>query len=177
MLPILNPILANDGSLELVVSELDRINSQLIIYRKNENSNSQDSIEFNTRSRINPNYQLGKKIEEPITKNLSGMYQLVSKMKAENPVIKNKFLRKIASVNLEIGVKVESKNALSWKKFLLKIAKELDGFIFANNNPLFNKRNSSFAFWNYNGKIILDSNGLSEIHDIKVLIDSKYYFK
>lgn len=131
------------------------------------------SLKINYRERKNPFYKL-EKVECGLTKNLAGMVNFIQSLPAENEDVRDKFLHKVMSANCEIPFIAEPEITNEFESVLRKIVHELDAFIFAQPNRIFNKSNGQH-FVDKNMNLILDTNGKCEVQDIEVNVNAKYH--
>lgn len=131
------------------------------------------TLKINYRERKNPSYKL-ERIECGLTQNLAGMVNFIQTLPAKNETVRNKFLHKVLSTNCELAFIAEPKITNEFESVLKKIIQELDGFIFAQPNQLFNKSNGQH-FLDKSLQLIVDTNGNCEIQDIEINVDSKYH--
>jgi hypothetical protein len=131
------------------------------------------SLKINYRQRKNPSYKLDQ-VECGLTQNLAGMTNFVQSIPAQNKEVQNKFLHKVMSANCEMAYMVEPKISGEFEAALRKIVTELDGFIFAQPNQLFNKAQGQH-FVDKDLNLILDTHGNSEVSDVTVNVDAKYH--
>lgn len=131
------------------------------------------TLKINYRERQNPSYQL-EKVECGLTQNLSGMVNFIQSLPSQNEEVKGKFLIKVMSANCEMPFMAEPEITKEFESVLQEIVKELDGFIFAQPNRVFNKSNGQH-FVDKNLNLILDTNGNCEIEDIDVKVNAKYH--
>jgi hypothetical protein len=131
------------------------------------------TLKINYRERENPSYKL-EKIECGLTQNLTGMVNFIQKIPAKNEEVRNKFIYKVMSANCEIPFMAEPEIIPEFESILRKIVIELDGFIFAPPNRIFNKSNGQY-FADKNLNLILDTNGNCEVQDVEVNVNSKYH--
>ena len=128
---------------------------------------------INFRERKNPSYKL-ETIECGLTQNLAGMVGIIQSLPAKNEVVRSKFIYKVTSANCEMPFIAEPDISNEFEVVLRRIITDLDGFIFAQPNGLFNKfKGQHFVDKNLN--LILDMEGNCGIEDIDVHVDSKYH--
>jgi hypothetical protein len=142
---------------------------------KNKNPLSTFFFEIKSRKRSIPSYQL----EEPVdhfTSNLLGMRNYFKDIETEHLNIKEKLLHKISSVNMEISVTFNPNFRNSMLKILLDITDKTDGVIFSNKNSIFNNIRFLNGIYNKEGNLILSNTGLSNVKDLEVIIEKKYYY-
>lgn len=130
-------------------------------------------LKINYRERIHPSYKLDE-VECGLTQNLVGMVNFIQSLPAENENLRNKFLYKVMSVNCEIAFIAEPEITSQFNSVLRDIVTELDAFVFAQPNRIFNKSNGQH-FVDRNMNLILDTHGRSEIQDIAVNVNAKYH--
>ena len=130
---------------------------------------------LNCQKKLIPGYQLSEPIDS-ITKNLVGMYNFHKKIPAKNSKLKEKLLIKISSFNLQIGVSFFPKYSCKIKFVLIKLTSKLEGMIFSGENSIFNLNGASSGIFDEKGELVLDNLGRSNVTDISVEIESKYYF-
>lgn len=131
------------------------------------------TLKINYRERENPSYKL-EKVACGLTQNLAGMVNFIQNFPANNENLKNKFLHKVMSSNCEMPFMAEPEITPEFKILLQKITNELDAFIFAQPNKIFNKSDQQH-FLDKDLNLIIDTNGKMEINDISVSIDAKYH--
>lgn len=122
------------------------------------------------RQRLRPDYKLVLS-EEPLIKNLVGMYNFVSSFPAQNPDIYNRLLQKITTLNAEISFAAEPGFIDTYVTSILTIAQALDGIIFSNPNSVF----PDLGMYDKNGVLLLSNTGKSDATTLDVSIESKYY--
>src|SRR5688500_9748663 len=96
------------------------------------------TLKINYRERKNPSYRL-EKIECALTQNLAGIVGFIQSLPAKNEVVRNKFIYKVLAANCEIPFIAEPDISNEFELILKKIVTDLDGFIFAPPNRLFDK--------------------------------------
>jgi hypothetical protein len=131
------------------------------------------TLKINYRERKNPSYKL-EQVECGLTQNLAGMVNFIQSLPAEDEDVRNKFLYKVMSANCEIPFIAEPEITNEFESVLRKIVNEIDAFIFAQPNRIFNKSNGQH-FVDKNLNLILDTNGKCEIQDIDVNVNAKYH--
>ncbi|HMQ87948.1 MAG TPA: DUF4272 domain-containing protein [Flavilitoribacter sp.] len=130
-------------------------------------------LKINYRERKNPSYKL-EQVECGLTQNLAGMVNFIQSLPAKNEEVRNKFLYKVMSANCEIPFIAEPEISPEFESVLRRIAIELDGFVFAQPNRIFNKSNGQH-FVDKNLNLILDMNGNCEVQDVEINVNSKYH--
>jgi hypothetical protein len=131
-------------------------------------------VSLYSRQRDKPNYFL-KKPYDQFEANLDGMYNFFNSVGSQQ-LLKDKVLAKIASINFGIGVIADpSFENNSASGLILEITKMLDGLIFSNANSFFPINDGESALFSSDKKIILSDTGFSELKDLDVIIESKYY--
>jgi hypothetical protein len=125
------------------------------------------------RQRIKPSYQLNQ-VECPICQNLMGMQNYVTSLPAQDKDIQSLLLEKIATLNSEINFIVQPYVSEDFEKILKEILQQLDGILFTPSSSLFSKSKHQ-QFLDKNFDLILDSIGVSELSQLEVVIDAKYY--
>lgn len=131
------------------------------------------TLKINYRERKNPSYKL-EQVECGLTQNLAGMVKFIQSLPVKNQDVGSKFLYKVMSANCEIPFIAEPVITDEFEFVLRKIVNELDGFIFAQSNRIFNKSNGQH-FVDKNLNLILDTDGNCEIQDIEVNVDARYH--
>lgn len=131
------------------------------------------TLKINYRERENPSYKL-EQIECGLTQNLAGMVNFIQSLPTKNEEVRNKFIYKVMSVNCEIPFIAEPEIIPEFESVLRKMVIELDGFIFAQPNRIFNKSDGQH-FVDKDLNLILDSNGNSEVQTVEVNVNSKYH--
>jgi len=131
------------------------------------------TLKINYRERKNPSYKL-EQVECGLTQNLAGMVNFIQSLPAKNEEVRNKFLYKVMSANCEIPFIAEPEIVPEFEAVLRKMVMDLDAFVFAHPNRLFNK-SSGQHFVDKHLNLILDAEGNCEVEDIEVNVNSKYH--
>ncbi len=131
------------------------------------------TLKINYRERENPSYNLTQ-VDCGLTQNLAGMTNFIQSLPAKNQTVKDKFLIKVMAANCEMPFMAEPEINKEFEAVMRRIVSELNGFIFAQSNRIFNKSNGQH-FVDKNLNLILDTAGNCEIQDIDVSVDAKYY--
>lgn len=134
---------------------------------------SSKSLNIKYRERLNPSYQLDA-IECGLTKNLSGMANFVQSLPAENKALQEKLIYKVLTINSEMTLNCEPEISPEFQDIIKSVTAALDGFIFAQPNRFFTKLVGP-SFLDKDFQLIMDVSGDSEVSDITVNIDSKYF--
>lgn len=125
------------------------------------------------RQRVHPSYVL-ERAECPLSQNLIGMQNYVASLAAQNGTIQSLLSQKIATLNSEISFMVKPYISEDFEKILQEILQELDGILFTPPTGLFSKSEHQ-QFLDKNFDLILDTAGASELSQLDVVIESKYY--
>jgi Domain of unknown function (DUF4272) len=151
------------------------INKSLVASIKGGLFSKAKTLKINYRQRENPSYKL-EAVECGLTQNLAGMVNFIQSVPSANPSVRDRFLYKVMSANCEIPFMVEPEFNADFESILKKIVFELDAFVFAQPNRVFNKSNTQH-FTDKNLNLVLDMNGNCEVQDIEVNVDAKYHDK
>jgi hypothetical protein len=135
---------------------------------------SNKRIKIPYRQRNQPSYQIPEIDDSNLTRNLKGMYGLVTSIQPQNAKIKEQLLRKIETLNCEFSIIQEQGETKEIKQFIQQIAQALDAILFITPNPVVSKSTSQH-FLDKDLNLILDLQGNGEIENLEVKIDSKYY--
>lgn len=146
----------------------------ITIYGKTNHLKSRNKMTLTNKVREIPSFELGESMDE-ITTNLNGMRNYFGSIEEGNQVLLEKLLYKIASINMEISVVVDKGFNEMFEEIVLKLTEKLEGFIFSNNNSIFEAPDSDNGIFNEDGDVILCHSGYSDVTDLEVLIESKYY--
>ena len=130
-------------------------------------------LKINYRERKNPSYKL-EEISCGLTQNLAGMVNFIQSLPSQNDAVTNKFLYKVMAANCEMPFIAEPEITPEFESVLRKVVMELDGFIFAQPNKVFNKTTVQH-FTDKKLDLIIDAAGNSHVQNIEVNVDSKYY--
>jgi len=131
------------------------------------------TLKINYRQRVNPSYNLDN-IDCGLSENLAGMTRFMQSFPTDNESLKNQLLIKIMSCNSEMPFIVEPNFDSNFKSVLLEVLDRLDAIVFAQPNSLFtNSVTNHFTDKKLN--LILDQQGLSNVTQLDVQIDSDYY--
>lgn len=130
-------------------------------------------LNINYRQRANPSYKL-EQVECDLTQNLAGMANFIQSLPAHNEELRDKFMYKVLSANCEMAFMAEPEITQDFESVLKQIALELDCFVFAQPNRIFQQAEGQY-FADKNLNMILDTAGNSIVADIEVNIESKYY--
>ena len=76
---------------------------------------------------------------------------------------------------MEIGVVVDKGFNEQFEEIVLTLTEKLEGFIFSNNNSIFDAPDSDNGLFNHDADVILCSSGYSDVKDLDVQIEEKYY--
>lgn len=125
------------------------------------------------RQRLHPSFQLDK-VECPLCQNLMGMQNYVTSLPAQDKTIQALLLQKLATLNSEISFMVQPYISEDFEQILQAILQELDGILFTPPTNLFSKSKHQH-FLDKEFGLILDAVGVSEVTELDVVIDSKYY--
>lgn len=131
------------------------------------------TVTIRGRMRLKPSYQLNQ-VDCPVCQNLMGMQNYVTSLPAQNKDIQSLLLEKIATLNSEISFMVQPYISEDFEQILKAILQELDGILFTPPSSLFSKSEHQ-QFLDKDFGLILDSIGVSELSQLSVVIDSKYY--
>lgn len=131
------------------------------------------TLKINYRERAQPSYKL-EEISCGLTQNLAGMVNFIQSLPSQNESVKGKFLHKVMAANCEMSFMTEPELNIEFQGILSQITNELDAFIFAQPNRVFNKSNGQH-FLDKHFNLILDTSGICEIQDIDVNVDTKYH--
>jgi hypothetical protein len=130
-------------------------------------------LRINYRQRLNPSYTL-EKVECALTENLAGMANFIKGLPAENSEIQSKLIYKVLSLNCEMGLAAEPSFVKELQEVVKRIAAETDAIVFASPNSFFTKSEAQH-FLDKNLDLILDVQGRSEVKDLAIHVESKYY--
>lgn len=125
------------------------------------------------RQRLKPSYQLNR-VECPLCQNLMGMQNYVTSLPAQNKEVQSLLLQKIATLNSEISFMVKPYISEDFEQILKAILQQLDGILFTPPTSLFSKSEHQ-QFLDKDLGLILDSIGVSELSQLEIAIDAKYY--
>ena len=76
---------------------------------------------------------------------------------------------------MEIGVVANNGFNADFEEIILTITDVLEGFIFSNNNSIFDAPDANNGIFNENADVILCHSGYSDVKDLEVLIEPQYY--
>lgn len=125
------------------------------------------------RQRVQPSYQL-KEVHCPLSQNLVGMQNYVASLPAKDKNIQNLLVQKIATLNSEISFMVKPYISEDFEEILKAILQDLDGILFTPSTSLFSKSEHQ-QFLDKDFGLILDAVGASEVAELAVVIEAKYY--
>lgn len=131
------------------------------------------SLTINYRERENPSYNL-EKADCSLSQNLAGMVNFIQSIPAQNHEIHSKFLIKVMATNCEMAFICDPKMTSDFESVLQKIALAVNAFVFTSSSDFFNKSQVQH-FLDKDLNLILDTEGKTEISDLDVRIDAKYY--
>ena len=75
---------------------------------------------------------------------------------------------------MEISVVVDNGFNPDFEEIVLTITEILEGFIFSNNNSIFDAPDSNNGIFDENADVILCHSGYSDVKDLEVLIEPQY---
>lgn len=126
------------------------------------------------RERLKPSYQLSQADNCPLSLNLKGLYQMISRLEMRNQKIKGLFLQKITTINTEFSVIQEEGKTKDLPYLIQHLAEEFDAFLFVfPGTPI--SRAAGQHFLSKDFGFINDGQGNSEVEDLEVRIDTKYF--
>ncbi len=166
--------IASEDSIE-ILGPIDAWESIIICGKKNP-LKSRNKMTLTCRVREFPSFELGDPVDE-ITTNLNGMRNYFGSIETDDQLLLKKLLYKISSINMEIGVAVDKGFNEEFEEIVLRITEKLEGFIFSNNNSIFDAPDSDNGIFNEDGDVILCHSGYSDVDDLEVLIEPQYYPK
>ncbi len=124
------------------------------------------------RERAVPSYNITK-IDSDLTKNLSGMIGFVESLSFKTPQLKDLLIQKIHTLNSESPILSNGDLDNELRDLAQKLAQKVDGIIFSPPNTL--RKSNTQLFLNKDLQIIVDLEGNSEVSELAVKINSKYY--
>ncbi|GAA3509570.1 hypothetical protein GCM10022393_22700 [Aquimarina addita] len=132
-------------------------------------------LKIRYRQRKEPSYQIPEIDDCLLTTNLKGLYGFVNSMPANNPKVKDLFLRKIETLNCEFSIKQEHGKTKDLHALILKFAQEFEAIIFAQPSTVISKSEIGQHFLDTNLNLIIDEQGNCAIETLAVKIDSIYF--
>ena len=149
---------------------------KIIVFGKKDLLKSQNKMTLTCQVREFPSYQLGDPVDK-ITTNLNGLRNYFGAITSCDQQLLKKIIYKISSINMEIKVVIDNGFNETFEEIVLAITEKTEGFIFSNNNSIFNAPDSASGLFNEHADVILSTSGYSDIKDIEVLIEPHYYDK
>jgi len=134
---------------------------------------SQNKMTLTCKVREYPSFKLAESVD-PLTTTLNGMRNYFGAITGVDQQLLKKIIAKISSINMEISVVVDKGFNADFEEIVLTIAEILDGFIFSNNNSIFDAPDSNNGIFDGNADVILCNSGYSDVQDLKVLIEPQY---
>ena len=134
----------------------------------------QNKMTLTCRVRETPSFELGDPVDQ-LTTNLNGMRNYFEAITNGNQQLLKKLIYKISSINMEIGVVANNGFNADFEEIILTITDVLEGFIFSNNNSIFDAPDANNGIFNENADVILCHSGYSDVKDLEVLIEPQYY--
>jgi hypothetical protein len=126
------------------------------------------------RERAIPSYQIPQIDDSELTANLKGLYGFVDSLPTENEKVKRLFLRKIQTLNSEFSIREDKGELKELDIIIADLAKEFDAVLFVQPNTIISKSETQH-FLDKDLNLIIDSEGRSEIEELKVNINSEYF--
>jgi len=163
--------MTSDGSIE-IIGENDAWESITIFGEKNPNK-SQNKMTLTCKVREFPSFELGEPTDQ-ITTTLNGMRNYFGAVTGGDQQLLKKLIAKISSINMEISVVVDKGFNADFEEIVLTITEILEGFIFSNNNSIFDAPDSNNGIFDENADVILCHSGYSDVQDLEVLIEQQY---
>jgi hypothetical protein len=139
-------------------------------------SNTCSIVSINYRERMLPDYQFPQENDSSLTANLKGLYGYVNSLPLKNSKLKEAFLKKVESLNCEFSIQQEPDVNQETIHFIKELAKQLEAVLFVQPNTAISK-SSSQHFLDQDLNLITDGEGNSEIDNLKVNIETKYFDK
>jgi hypothetical protein len=134
---------------------------------------NKNHFQISYRQRASPSFEI-RKIDSPLTENLSGMSKFISQIVTLNEHTKSLLIQKIQTINSEIPILTPGRPSKELEHFIEKFTKEQDGLVFANPNTTIAKSEAQH-FLNKNLELILDMNGLSGVNELEININSELF--
>jgi hypothetical protein len=144
------------------------------IFGEKELLKSQNKMSLTCKVREFPSFKLGDPVDE-ITANLNGIRNYFGAIQDCDPQLLQKLIAKISSVNMEISVVADNGFNEDFEEIILAITEKTQGFIFSNNNSIFDAPDSASGLFNENADVILCASGYSDVKDLEVIIAPHYY--
>jgi hypothetical protein len=163
--------LTSEASIE-VIGENDAWESITILGKKNPNK-PQNKMTLTCKVREFPSFELGEPVDQ-ITTILNGMRNYFGAITGVDQQLLKKLIYKISSINMEISVVVDNGFNAYFEEIVLTITEILEGFIFSNNNSIFDAPDSNNGIFDENADVILCHSGYSDVKDLEVLIEPQY---
>jgi hypothetical protein len=135
--------------------------------------NTQNKMTLTSQIREFPSFELGDPTDQ-LTTILNGMRNYFGAITSGNQQLLKKLIHKISSINMEISVVVDKGFNDDFEEIVLTITEILEGFIFSNNNSIFDAPDANNGIFNENADVILCHSGYSDVKDLEVLIEPQY---
>jgi len=163
--------MTTEGSIE-IIGKNDSWESITIFGEKNSNK-PQNKMTLTCKVREFPSFELGEPTDQ-ITTTLNGMRNYFGAVTGGNPQLLKKIIAKISSINMEISVVADKGFNANFEEIVLTVTDILEGFIFSNNNSIFDAPDSNNGIFDENADVILCNSGYSDVQDLEVLIEQQY---
>jgi len=166
--------LSPDGAIE-IIGENDAWESITVFGKKYPNKH-QNKMTLTCKVREFPSFELGEPTDQ-ITTILNGMRNYFGAITGGDQQLLKKLIAKISSINMEINVVVDNGFNAEFEEIVLTVTEILEGFIFSNNNSIFDAPDSNNGIFDGNADVILCQSGYSDVQDLEVIIEPHYYNK
>lgn len=163
--------LSPEGSVEIVGAN-DAWESITILGEMNARK-TQNKMTLTAQVREFPGFELGDPTDQ-LTTILNGMRNYFGAITSGNQHLLKKLTHKISSINMEISVVADNGFNADFEEIVLTITEILEGFIFSNNNSIFDAPDANNGIFNENADVILCHSGYSDIKNLEVLIEPQY---
>lgn len=135
---------------------------------------SSSKLKIAYRQKENLSYQLLEEDNCELSQNLKGLYGFVQSLPTQNPKVKELFLQKITTSNCEFSLLQEQGQTKDLKDLILNLSQTYDAFLFVQPNTIISRTDGQH-FSDKNLKLIIDTQGICEISDLDIKVESKYF--
>lgn len=158
-------IYSSNFDLDQVVEIIEKLNNKETIWISEDRTQIRViSKKWFSKTENTFNIMTSKTHPEEFPTMINGMGNFFRQVPAKNETVHKKLLLKIATLNMVIGIETEKDISDKLYAEILDVARQLDGIVFMGTRELLD----------YNGKLILDIDGNSEVDDFIVTAHTSF---
>jgi hypothetical protein len=135
---------------------------------------SDKKVMVSYREKANLSFEPSGDEDDALAVNLNGLFNYVSSLPSENMQVKSLLLSKIRTVNCEFSLWQEGGEVKGIRPLMERLALDFDAVVFAQPGSVISQADGQH-FLDRNLKLVLDTSGRSQVDNLEVNIESKYF--